>query len=160
MDTVYKFDFVLIVGSVITLIVLVGYLEPMIIAPIDDYKTSQTEILFVIEKADSLLIDDNVDFTTPERYSLEEGLEIHLKPGKYFWKAEGVIGSEVRTLTINSEVNLALREVEGEGYGVVNIGNVGLDVDVYNGTELVDQVKLGVQEDSNIIGTKYVGGEA
>lgn len=158
MDRIYKIDLAIIIGSLIVLMALVGYVQPRVIAPLDDYETSQTEILFSIEKAESLLIDDNPDFTTPEEYDIRDGLKIDLKPGTYYWKAVGVLDSEIRTLTIRSEVSLELREIEGDGYSVVNAGNVRLNVEVYNGTELLNKVKLDVSEEVDVDGDKIIGG--
>ena len=157
MDRVYKIDLVLAIVSVVVLIGLVGYVRPLVIAPLDDYESSEIEILFSIGKADSLLIDDNIDFTTPDEYSVEDGLKVELVPGVYYWKAVGVLGSEVRTLTINSIVSLEFREME-EGYGVVNAGNIRLDVDVYDGDELIEKRKLGIGEVVSG-GDKYIGGQ-
>ena len=158
MDKVYKIDLAILVGSLVILMVLVGYVQPRVIAPLNDYETLDTQILFSIEKAEVLLIDDNLDFSTPDEYLVEDGMKIDLKPGIYYRKAVGVLDSEIRTLTIKSEISLELREIEGEGYGVVNVGNVKLNVDVYNGTSLVDRVKLGVDEEADLDGVKFVGG--
>ena len=105
------------------------------------------------------LIDDNIEFTSPEEFLAEEGLEINLKPGKYYWKAVGVLKSEVRELTIQSEVDLRLRKLEGDNYGVFNAGNVNLNVDVYGEDGLVGQMKLEVDEEGESEGTKFVGGQ-
>jgi len=150
-----KFDLVLIGLSLIALLFVVGYASPMVIAPIDEYE-SDGDVLFVIEKADVLMIDDNVEFSSPDEHGVEDGLKIRLEPGEYYWKAVGVLGSEVRTLTIKSVVDLELVEVDG-GFGVVNSGNVGLNVDVYDGGELVEKVKLGVGDVSGE-GDKFEGG--
>jgi len=158
MDMIYKIDLAVIVGSLIVLMVLVGYVQPRVIAPLDDYETLDSEILFSIEKAESLLIDDNLDFTTPNEYLVEDGMKIDLEPGIYYWKAVGVLNSEIRTLTIKSEVSLELREIEGDGFDVVNAGNVRLNVDVYNGTSFVERVKLDVSEEVDVEGDKFVGG--
>ncbi len=158
MKIVYKIDLVIIILSLAVLIFVVGYVQPRVIAPLNDYETSETEILFSIEKAEILLIDDNLDFTSPDEYLVADGMKIDLKPGTYYWKAMGVLDSEIRTLTIRSEVSLELREIEGEGYGVFNAGNVRLNVDVYNGTELVESVKLGVNEEVGVVGDKFIGG--
>ena len=158
MDMIYKIDVALIVVSLVVLMGIVGYANPLVISPIDDYETSETEILFSIEKADILLIDDNFDFTTPAKYSLEDGLGVGLGPGKYYWKAVGILESEIRTLTINTEINLLL-EFDGEGYSVRNAGNVRLNVDVYNGTDLVEKVKVGVSDDIAVEGDKFIGGQ-
>lgn len=156
MKRVYKIDLVLISVSLMVLIGLVGYARPLVVAPLDDYN-STGDVLFLIEKADYLLIDDNIDFTTPDKYEIKDGLDIELVPGKYYWKVVGILEGEVRTLTINSVVNLELREVDG-GYGVVNGGNVRLNVDVYNGTRLVEKKKLGINEFVGG-GDKYLGGQ-
>ena len=158
MKNIYKIDLVLVLVSITVLMGVVGYVNPLVVAPLDDYETSETEILFSIDKADVLLIDDNFDFTTPDEYSLENGLKINLKPGKYYWKVVGILESEVRTLMINSEIDLRL-EFDGEGYSVVNDGNVRLNVDVYDGMELVDKLKIGVGDSADADGDKFVGGQ-
>jgi len=158
MKNIYKIDLVLIIGSLIVLSMVVGFVQPLVIAPTDDFETTETEVLFSIEKADSLLIDDNLDFSSPDEYLMKDGLKIDLKPGVYYWKAVGIGASEVRTLTIKSEVNLELRE-SNEEYSVVNVGNVVLNVDVYNGTDLVERRRLEVDEGIDGEGTsKFVGG--
>ena len=159
---IIKIDLVLVVVSIIGLIVLVGYVSPLVIGPIDEYESENTKILFEIEKADKILIDDNAEFSSPEEYIVKEGLEINLKPGSYYWKAIGVLRSKPRNLTINSEVDLRLRRLENgdaDRYGVFNAGNVRLNVDVYNNTDLVDNLKLGVDESVEAEGSKFVGGQ-
>ena len=162
---ILKIDLVLIIGSLVVLVFLVGYVSPLVIAPLDNYESLERRVLFSIEKADRLLIDDNMEFSSPDEYSAEDGLKIDLEPGKYYWKAVGVVNSEVRTLTINSEVSLELRVSDEGNYEVVNAGNVWLDVDVYDGEELVDKVKLSVGDGSRELrieseeleGTKFIG---
>jgi len=157
MEIIYKLDLAIGVVSLAALIFLVGWGTPLIIAPLDDYETLDGNVLFSIENADGLLIDDNIDFTTPVEYVVEDGLSISLEPGKYYWKAVGIFGSEVRTLTIKSKVSLELQKVD-EGYDVVNSGNVRLNVDVYNGSKLVGVRSLDVGESLDVEGTKFVGG--
>jgi hypothetical protein len=152
-----KIDLFLIIGSLVVLIFLVGYVSPLVISPLDNYESSEGNILFLIEKADKLVIDDNSEFTSPDEYNVEDGLKIDLEPGQYYWKAVGVLGSKVRSLTVESLVNLELREVDGESYEVVNSGNTRLNVDVYNGVELVDKIKLETDEELESQGTKFVG---
>ena len=157
MNLIHKIDFALIFLSVFGMIFMVGYISPMIISPIDGFKTSNSEILFSIDKADYLLIDDNFEFTTPDKYPLTEGTKINLQAGKYFWKAVGVLDSEVRTITIESEVNLQLKKMPDENYGVFNAGNVNLNVEVYNGTNLVETKKLSVNNQMKMTGNKFIG---
>ena len=155
MNNVWKIDLVLIVVSLTALMFLVGYARPLVIAPLDEYESVDGEILFLIEKADALLIDDNLEFSSPDEYEIREGLVINLEPGKYYWRAIGLRASDVRTLTIRSVVSLELVKV-GDGFGVVNAGNVRLNVDVYDGDELVEKIKLGVG-DVGGEGDRFVG---
>jgi hypothetical protein len=143
-------------ASVFALIFLVGYTNPNVISPLPNYETTETEILFSIEKADKILVDDNLEFTTPEEYFVKDGLEISLVPGTYYWKAIGIRESEIRTLTIKSKVSLELRKVS-EGFDVVNSGNVRLNVEVYNGSQLVDNLKLEKGDSVSSKGNKFLG---
>lgn len=145
MDKIYKIDLVVILVSTFILIFLVGYMTPKVIAPLNNYESSDGQILFSIENADKLLIDDNIDFTTPDEYNIRDGLIINLYPGTYYWKAVGVFQSEIRTLVINSEVSLEIRSGD-DGFEVVNAGNVRLNVEVYDEDRLVDEIKLGPGE--------------
>jgi hypothetical protein len=151
-------DFVLIVGSLLIIAGLVGYSRPMAIAPLDNIITSEP-VLFRFEKADLILIDDNLDFSSPEKIYAEDDLIINLKPGKYYWKIEGVLESEVRELTIQSEVNLKLNNAKNGNYEVLNGGSVKLDVDIYNGGNLVGRTVLDIDENKEVSGTKFLGRE-
>lgn len=158
---IYKIDFVIVVLTLVSLFAVGGFVQPLVIAPLNELETTNTKILFSIEKADVLMIDDNIDFSTPTKYVMKDGLKIDLSPGKYYWKAVGIASSEIRTLTIKSQVNLELREFEEDEFSVVNVGNVVLDVEVYNGDEFVENVRLGVNEETNNIkdikGNKFIG---
>lgn len=153
---IWKIDLVVIGISVLILMGLVGYARPLVIAPFDEYESLDGEILFEFERADVLLIDDNADFTTPDEYRVVGGERVELEPGVYYWKVSGVLGSEVRKLTINSRIELELIETE-EGMAVINAGNVRLNVDVYDGDELVERMKLGVGDISEE-GDGFIGG--
>lgn len=158
---VVKIDVVVILISVFILMGLVGYARPLVIAPLDEYETYGSEVLFEFEKAEVLLIDDNMDFTSPEEYLVSGGEKVMLEPGVWYWKVKGILGSEIRTLTINSVVELELVESE-EGFSVVNIGNTRLNVDVYDGEELIERRKLSLREESGIgnrESVKVVGGQ-
>ena len=153
---IWKIDLVVVLVSVFVLMGIVGYAQPLVIAPFDDFESSDGDVLFEFERADVLLIDDNMDFTTPDEYSVEDGLRVELEPGVYYWKVSGVLGSEVRTLTINSRVELKLVETD-EGMAVVNAGNVRLNVDVYDGDELIEKKKLGIGDGVGG-GDRFIGG--
>jgi hypothetical protein len=156
MNLIHKLDMVILGISFFSLMIIIGYASPLVISPVDNFQTSESEILFKIENADTLLIDDNFEFTTPDEYKLREGLKLKLEPGVYYWKAKGIFGSEIRTLTLNSRVDLQLRKRD-ETYEVFNAGNVRLDVEVYNGTNLVERIKVDTGEIIETEGTKFVG---
>lgn len=156
MELIHKVDFIVILTSVFLMIFLVGYVNPKVIMPLNEFETTETNILFSIDNAEKILIDDNEDFTTPEEYLVGDGVLIELEPGTYFWKAVGIRVSEVRTLTIKSEVNLELKKND-EGFDVINSGNVKLNVEVYNGSQLVDNLKLGKGEKTSVNGNKFFG---
>jgi len=153
---VHGIDLLVIVGSLIVLMFLVGYAKPMIISPSDEKETFETSVLFEFSKADRILIDDNLEFTSPEEIYAEDSLVISLKPGTYYWKVIGTRESEIRKLTILSNVELKLRK-KGEKYEVVNAGNVELDVKIYDDDVLVGNVVLGAEENSEVNGDKFVG---
>ena len=152
---IWKIDLLLVLISVGVLMGLVGYAQPLVIAPLDEYVSTDGEVLFEFARAEVLLIDDNMDFTSPDEYDVVDGLKVRLEPGVYYWKVRGVLGSEVRTLTINSVVELRLIESE-YGFEVVNAGNVRLNVDVYDGDELLEKKKVEV---GDVVdgGNKFVG---
>ncbi len=154
---IWKVDLVLVLVSVFVLMGIVGYARPLVIAPLDEYESVDGEVLFEFDRADVLLIDDNMDFTTPDEYRVAEGVKVGLEPGIYYWKVKGVLGSEIRILTIKSSVELKLVETP-DGFSVVNAGNVRLNVDVYNGNELVEKKKLDIGGDIDG-GDKFVGGQ-
>lgn len=154
---IWKIDLVLISFSVITLLLLVGYARPLVISPINKYSSTDGKVLFLIKNANVILIDDNPDFTSPNKYIVNNGTEINLEPGKYYWEAVGVLGSKIRTLTIKSKVSFRLIKM-GDDFGVVNDGNVGLNVAIYNGTKFIKKIKLGVGYEAKEKGTKFVGG--
>jgi len=151
----YKIDLAIIIGSLLILIGAIGYTRPLVISPVDGLETIDS-VLFSIDNAEKIMIDDNIDFTSPLEYRVVDGLEIELEPGKYYWKAVGVFGSRIRTLTVNSVVSLKL-ERKGEDYEVVNSGNVVLDVDVYDKDELVNSFVLGRSEGRVSSGSKFEG---
>lgn len=136
---------------------LVGYSKPLVIAPINEFETAESSILFLVEKAEKILIDDNIEFASPEEIEVTDGEIIKLNPGIYYWKAVGILESEIRKFTINSRVDLKLKKIEGENYGIVNIGNTKLNVEIYNDSLLIDKIKLDIDEEKKSEGTKFIG---
>jgi hypothetical protein len=164
---VYKIDFAIILISLISLIGLLflfNYSQPLVIAPSDGFVSLEKEILFEFENAGKILIDDNIEFSSYEEIFVKENLIISLEQGVYYWKIEGVFESEIRKLTIESEVNLKLKKLDdledSNSYGVVNAGNVRLNVDVYDESILTGKIILDIDEEEKVSGTKFIGGQS
>ncbi len=157
-----KIDLVVVAGSILALIVLVlviGWRTPQVISPIDNFETTEKGILFSFENANLILIDDNPEFSSPDEIYVEDNLVINLKPGKHYWKIKGLTESEIRELTVLSEVDLKLKSLGGESYGIVNAGNTRLNVDVYDNSKLTEKITLGIDEEREVSGTKFIGEE-
>jgi hypothetical protein len=149
-------DLFLVVGSLLVIAGFIGYSTPLVIAPIDGFNTTDTSVLFSFDRAEVVLIDDNIKFTSPQEIHVENNIVINLKPGVYYWKVKGALSSEVRQLTIESEIDLKLRESE-KGYEVVNSGNENLEVDIYEQGRFTGNVVLNIDESKEVSGTKFVG---
>lgn len=151
-------DLILVVSTLAIIAGVVGYARPLVIAPIDDYNTTSTTILFSFERANLIIVDDNLEFTSPQEYYVEDNLVIDLSPGKYYWKVVGLRESEIRELTIESEISLKIKQ-EGENYSVVNSGNVPLNVEVYENGQLTGSLHLKAEEKDLAKGDSFLGRE-
>jgi len=151
-------DLILVAVTIVALSFIVNYARPLVIAPIDDFVTTDSSVLFEFDKGSLIQIDDNIEFTSPQEIHAEDNLVVNLKPGIYYWKIQGVLGSEIRKLTIESEVNLKLRESEEkDAFEIVNAGNTELNVDVYQDDKLTGNILLGVDKSDEVSGTKFLG---
>jgi hypothetical protein len=155
---IYMLDVIVIIISLILIMFFVGYVQPLVISPIQNFETNENMVLFSIQKAERVLIDRNREFTNPREFLAKDGLKIELEPGEYYWRAINSLGieSEVNKLTVISKIDLRLKEVFG-GYEVVNAGNVLLNVDVYDEVEKIDSFKLVSDELRKSNGTKFFG---
>lgn len=155
---IYGMDFLILVGTLTGLFFAVGYVQPLVISPIDGLETANGSVLFEFEKANIILIDDNFDFTSPEMIYAEDNLVVNLNPGTYYWKVEGAVESELRRLTIVSEVSLKIKQ-EGDKYRLVNSGNKKLNVEVYEEGRKTSDVVLDIDEEKDVSGTRFIGGQ-
>ena len=157
-SVVYIAD-VLVIGITLAILAsLFHYTQPLLIAPIDNYSTSDTSVLFSFSAGERLLIDDNTDFSSPQVVTGSDTVQLNLKPGIYYWKVEGVRGSEIRQLTVQSTVDLQVRQRNGT-YEVVNAGNTPLNVDVYDKGTLVGNLVVNVEKNASAEGDTFVGRE-
>lgn len=153
-------DFIILAGTLLSIIFVMRYTQPLVIAPINDLTTTNNSVLFSFEKGDAVLIDDNPQFTSPDKISVADNFVITLEPGVYYWKVSGVEDSEIRKFTILSSVDLKMKQTSTKGvYDVVNAGNTRLNVDVFNGENASTRVVLDVDENKEIAGTKFVGAQ-
>ena len=153
-------DAILIFGTLLLIAGFVGYARPLVIAPLDDFVTSENSVLFVFEKADVVLIDDNLQFSSPQEVYVKDNILITLSAGVYYWKVVGALTSDVRQLTIESSIDLKIRESENGTVSVVNSGSVPLEVSVYDKGILSDRIVVDVDSDSvTVKGDKYLGRE-
>jgi len=149
-------DSILIIGTILFISSFAVYARPLVIAPMNNLQTTNSSVLFEFERGNVILIDDNLEFSSPQKIQAEDNLVINLKPGKYYWKVEGIAYSEIRELTIISEVNLKMKKFEDK-YRLVNAGNVELNVEVYDNESLIDNLVLGIDEERKVNGTMFVG---
>lgn len=149
-------DSVLIIVSVLFLASFITYARPLVIAPMDNFETTNNSVLFEFERGSVILIDDSPEFSSSREIHAKNNLIINLKPGKYYWKIDGVIDSKVREFEVVSEVNLKM-EKSGDKYRIMNAGNDEVEVKVYEEDDLVDDVLLDVNEEKKLTGTVFVG---
>lgn len=153
---VYLVDGILILISLFALFFVGGSIHPMVVSPLDGFNTSESFVLFSIENAQKILIDEYIDFPNPKEYSVKEGLKIELEPGEYYWQAINSLGikSEVKRLTIISHIDLKVEE-SSEGYFIVNGGNTRLNVDVYNDSTFLENFNLVPDGKTESFGNKF-----
>ena len=154
-------DFVVIALTLVGALGVIGYVTPKVISPLSDISTTNSSVLFSFDKANTIMIDDNLDFSSPEVIRAENNLVVSLKPGVYYWKIKGITESVVHKLTIVSNVDLKL-QASGQNdsqYEVTNAGNVPLNVEIYNNSALENNITLLVGNSANSSGTLFIGRE-
>lgn len=149
-------DFAVLAVTLVLLAVFVGYARPLVIAPLDGFVTSDSNVLFTFENGELILIDDNLEFSSPQEFYVEDNLVISLKPGVYYWKVSGLSDSEVRKLTIESLIELKVVS-NYEGFDIVNSGNEILEVDIYEGDNFVESIELAPSNQNSVLGNKFIG---
>lgn len=158
----YTIDVVLVSLSLIAVLLLFNNITPMAIAPLNNEEVSTNTVLFEIRNANYILIDDNENFSSPEKIFLEDYLEVSLNPGTYYWKIYDNRINEIRKITILSRVDLTLRKSENSSedlFEVINSGTEKLNVDVYDKDVFVESFELGSSESAVKNGTKFIGGK-
>jgi len=80
----------------------------------------QGSTFFEFKNAHAILIDDNPEFTSSKQINQKE---IILEPGKYYWKAIGILGeSKTGNFTIDSKIIVDMKTDNKTSY-IKNKGN-------------------------------------
>lgn len=114
-------DAILIFGSLLSIFFIVGYTQPLAIAPLDEERES---LLFILPLTDYILIDDNVKFDSSE--TIFTGERIDLEKGRYFIKFYNGLTGEVRQLDLEIDVLLEFRKQDNK----INVFAIGDSVEV------------------------------
>ena len=141
-----RFSKVMIVGQFVFIVGVFAFfmlLVPKLNYPINGAVIQQRDVGFDVENAKIIIIDDNMDFSSAVQINLSDlnSSKILFKPGTYYWKVIGVVGSEVREFTVASTAALELDE---ESSTLKNVGNSILNVSVGGATAAVGLVILDV----------------
>jgi len=126
-------DAILLFGILIAIFFLVGYTQPLAIAPLNS--DSNSDLLFYLPKTDFVLIDDNSRFDSPETIFIGDRFE--LKSGRYFIKFHDGLKGEIRQVDVEIDVVLELKIIENE-LGVFNTGKTALNIETYDKGSLID----------------------
>jgi hypothetical protein len=160
-EIIHKIDLILLIAGIISLVTIVGivgFRTPYVILPQDNLTTSEETVLFSFENADKVLIDDNQNFSSPKVWEVKDNLIIELEPGIYYWKLQGIVESKIRKLNIQSKIDLRMNKLNNS-YTLTNAGNIGLNVEVYNKSELKRNFSLGTNEKEKVLGNKFIGSQ-
>ena len=140
---VYAIDGILLVGTLAGLFLVLFSLgvgaTGMAVGPVHD----SNDVLFYFDKGNKLLVDERIDFLDYEKFDIKEGTKIFFKPGIYYLMVSENedLNDEVIEFTIESEVELKIKELDGK-HGLVNAEDFRLNVDVYEEDVLVENIKL------------------
>jgi len=137
---IYIIDMALIVSTLLIIIATIGYSSPLVVAPISENITT-SEVLFTLKDTNEILIDDNLNFSSPKSYLLTNGLKLELQPNIYYLKATEDTFSQIITLDVKSDVVLELKK-NGENFDIINSGKKSLKVEVYDLNSMVDEMRL------------------
>lgn len=106
----------------IILLAIIAILNFNILLSPKDASTNTTILFEWIGLSNTVLVDDNQEFTSP--ITLKENAGITLEPGEYYWRTTGF--SIKKQFKIDSEVTISIKKGENNSYNVENKGNVGL----------------------------------
>ncbi len=153
-----KMSKMIIAMQVVIVVFALGFVflfTPNLQYPRNNEIISGNVVGFEFKNADSILIDDNPDFSSPQMVDLNElgeiegeiseDIKLRFEPGTYYWKAVGnIFESKVRSFIIDSEVGLELKKGE-DNSTITNVGNVAVNVSEERSGSISGLVILDVQ---------------
>jgi len=151
-----KIDRIVLAASVLVIFVIAFVVAQNMIAGSSNFNKE----LFSFKSGSVILIDENLNFRSPDKVEAKDNLVINLKKGIYYWKVEDAIPAEdvVQLEIKDSAASLKLKK-SNEGYDVVNFGNSTLNVDVYSSGKFTGSVILGGGDAGEVSGIVTIGGE-
>lgn len=104
-------------------------IAPRINYPNDGSLLNGNMVKFDFENSKAILIDDNPEFSSPINIDAEKIKDVFISfpPGTYYWKGVGILETEPKKFTINSNVGL---EIQDNQTNLKNVGNVALNVSI------------------------------
>lgn len=124
-------DSILIFGILISIFLLVGYSQPLVIAPLPSEEGS---LLFYLPKTDFIILDDNSRFDSAS--TIFAGEQIELQEGRYFIKFFDGSKGEIRQIDIQLRTTLEFKLIDNR-MGVFNKGDRAINVETYDKGSLI-----------------------
>ena len=131
-------DLILILGSLISVFFVVGYTQPLAIAPLKE----SGSLMFTLPKVDYLLIDEDIKFGSPVALFIGENL--NLVPGRYYVKIDSNESIEIREIKAETDISLQLNKIDSNSVGVFNVGKNVLKVETYKVGTLINSSRVYV----------------
>lgn len=126
-------DAVVLLGSLLTIFLLLDYSQPLVIAPLS---SEQADLLIIIHSKDYIILDDSSKFDSPQTIFIDD--YISLESGIYFIKFSNNGKSDIRQIEFELDVKLQLRKLDDSNLGIFNIGESDLKIDTYEIGSLID----------------------
>jgi hypothetical protein len=156
--TIILAQLAIVVGALMFVILF----APKTIYPLNNGYYDDSVINFNFRNANIIVVDEDPMFSSPQEIDIREVniTKIRFPPGKYYWKAIGILESPVKSFTINSKVGLEYKE---QNSSIVNVGNVKINVSEENskgisGLAIVDigiEYPVDPKEDTLYRGEEY-----
>ena len=138
---IYAIDIIIIITTCLVLLFLVGYSTHMVISPINTKNLSTSESLFTIHNTQTLLIDNNLNFTNPKIYKLKNNLQITLEPGTHYLKFIRPSYNQINTLNVKKQITLEFKK-QDNAYNIINSGKEPLIIEIYDQKNTLEKKRL------------------